>query len=146
MRLALGILLFAAVLGSGCAAPHTVTRSVEVDAAPDVAFRAAAATLLDDRQVFELSDADAGLVAGGPPHSMHGYFDRTTFWVTPIQANRCFVIVQLHHVGYESPESLDRRLDWLLGRLRQRCVLGGDVTPFDEDEDADGARAPGGPT
>jgi hypothetical protein len=111
-----------------------------------VAFRAAAATLLDDRQVFDLSDGDAGLVAGVPPPSPYGPSERTTFWVTPIEANRCFVIVQLHHFGSASAEALDRRLDWLLGRLRQRCLLGGDVAPFDDDEDADGAPAPGGPT
>jgi len=146
MRHALGILVFVAVLGSGCVAQHTVTRSVEIDAAPDVAFRAAAATLLDDHRVFDLSDGDAGLVAGGRVRSAHGLADRTTFWVTPIQANRSFVIVQLYHIGDESAEALDRRLDWLLGRLRQRCVLGGDVAPFDEDDDAGGAPGPGGPS
>jgi hypothetical protein len=148
MRLALGILVFVAMLASCCVAPQTVTRSVEVDAAPDVAFRAAAATLLDDRQVFDLSDADAGLVAGGSPTSMHkAFFERTTFWVTPIEAERCFVIVQLHLlVGGWSAESLERRLDWLLARLRQRCVLGGDVAPFDEDDDAGGGPGPGGPS
>jgi hypothetical protein len=98
--------------------------------------------------VFDLSDGDAGLVAGGRVRSVYGTTDRTTFWVTPIQADRCFVIVQVHHIGYESPESLDSRLDWILGRLRQRCVLGGDVTPFDtdEDDDAGGTPPPGGPT
>jgi hypothetical protein len=145
MRRALGVIIVTAVLGTGCVAPRTVTRSVEIDAAPDVAFRAAAATLLDDRQVFDLSDGDAGLVAGGPPHSMYGGSERTTFWVTPIETERSFVIVQVHHVGYESPEALDRRMDWLLGRLRQRCVLGGDVAPFDENDDPGGAPEPGGP-
>jgi hypothetical protein len=99
--------------------------------------------------VFDLSDGDAGLVAGGPPHSMYGASERTTFWVTPIERERSFVILQVHHVGYESPEALDRRMDWLLGRLRQRCVLGGDVAPFDQDDqddDAGGAPAPGGST
>jgi hypothetical protein len=145
MRCALGVIVVTAVLAAGCVSPRTVTRSVEIDAAPDVAFRAAAATLLDDRQVFDLSDGDAGLVAGGPPHSVYGASERTTFWVTPIETERSFVIVQLHHVGYESAEALDSHLDWLLGRLRQRCVLGGDVAPFDEDAAAGGAPEPGGP-
>jgi hypothetical protein len=148
MRRVLGVIIVAAALGSGCVSPRTVTRSVEIDAASDVAFRAAAATLLDDRRVFDLSDGDAGLVAGGPPHSVYGASERTTFWVTPIEMERSFVIVQLHHVGYESAEALDRHLDWLVGRLRQRCILGGDVAPFDQDEqddDAGGAPEPGGP-
>jgi hypothetical protein len=141
MRRAPGLLVLAAVLASGCAAPQTVTRSVEIDAGAEVAFRAAAATLLDDRQVFDLSDADAGLVAGMPMHGVYIAPERTTFWVTPIGAGRCFVIVQLHHVGAESAESLQRRLDWLLARLRQRCILGGDIAPLD---DGGGAPAPGG--
>ncbi|MHC4319753.1 MAG: hypothetical protein ACYS1E_14270 [Planctomycetota bacterium] len=145
MRRARELLVLVAVLASGCAAPQTVTRSVEIDAASEVAFRAAAATLLDDRQVFDLSDADAGLVAGVPMQGVYVAPERTTFWVTPLEAERCFVIVQLHHLGYASTEALDRRLDWLLARLRQRCVLGGDVAPFDEDDDAGGAPAPGGP-
>lgn len=144
MRRALGLMVLTVVLGAGCAGPRTVSRSVEIDVAPEVAFRAAAATLLDDRQVFDLSDADAGLVAGVPMRGVYVAPERTTFWITPLEAARCFVVVQLHHVGYESAENLDRRLDWLLGRLRQRCILGGDVAPFDENDAAGGAPAPGG--
>jgi hypothetical protein len=134
------ILLCLLVVGAvGCSTSRTATRTIEVEADADVAFRAAAATLLDDRQVFKLSDRDAGLV-GGMRHSTNGLLlpQRVTFWVTPLPADRSFVLVQVYQQVSQSDAQLQERLDWLIGRFRQRCLLGGDVTPLEDAAETEG--------
>ena len=140
MSRARGIVLVMAMLVlGGCAYARTSTRAVEIDASQDVVFRAAAATLMDDRQVFDLSDRDAGLLVGVARGADY-LTRRTTIWVTPIEDaadERSFVVLQVFGITTSSAGH-GERLDWLLARLRQRCVMGGDIEPFDEDEpDAD---------
>ena len=108
-----------------------MTRAVEIDAGVDATFRAAAATLLDDRLTFDLSDRDAGIVVGTPAR-WYGASGRTTFWVTPLAGDRSFVVVQTFYYGSEGPEAQLDKLDWLVARLRQRIVLGADVGPLEE--------------
>jgi hypothetical protein len=129
-------LLLLAIVASGCYGYQTMTRAVEVDVDDDVAFRAAAATLLDDSQVFDLSDRDAGLVIGGPALQIDSRTMRTTFWITPLEQDRSYVIAQVFIFGpLDDSAVTEQRIDELVRRFRKRCLMGGDVEPFDEDDD-----------